>query len=183
MTAPDPTPGGGTGIDRLLRDELTELVIQASRCIETDPEQARRCIQRAAELVRSASGGPVINVPGLACAGGLAPWQKTKLAAYIDSNIGRRLLTRELSAQMNMSPGHFFRMFRISFAMSPHRYIMNCRVRRAELMMATSRESLARIACACGLSDQAHFSRIFRTIVGTSPSNWRRRSQYQRSPG
>ena len=179
MTAPDPTPGSGTGIDRLIRDELTELVIQASRCMETDQDQAKRCIRRAAELVRSASDGPVINVAGLASAGGLAPWQKKKLADYIDSNISRRLLTRELSAHMNMSPGHFFRMFRISFAMSPHRYIMGRRVRRAELMMATSRESLARIACACGLSDQAHFSRIFRTIVGTSPSNWRRRSELE----
>jgi AraC-like DNA-binding protein len=153
---------------------LTELIIQANQCMETDQEQARRCIQRAAELVRSTGGCSVCAIDPLAACSGLAAWQRKKLTAYIDSNIGQKILTRDLAAHVQMSPGHFFRMFRISFEMSPHRYIMNRRVQRAELMMATSGESLARIAFACGLSDQAHFSRIFRSIVGVSPSDWRR---------
>jgi len=55
-----------TPIDGLIRAELAELVVQASRCMETDQELARRCIRRAAELVRSFSGAPIIDLPALA---------------------------------------------------------------------------------------------------------------------
>jgi AraC-like DNA-binding protein len=39
--------------------------------------------------------------------------------------------------------------------------------------MLTTRASLSEIALRCGMSDQSHFTRSFRRIVGESPSSWR----------
>jgi AraC-like DNA-binding protein len=40
--------------------------------------------------------------------------------------------------------------------------------------MLTTSESLSQIALACGLADQAHLSRRFRQVTGTTPGAWRR---------
>ncbi len=34
-------------------------------------------------------------------------------------------------------------------------------------------ESLSEIALSCGMSDQAHFTRAFRRVVGETPNRWR----------
>jgi AraC family transcriptional regulator len=41
-------------------------------------------------------------------------------------------------------------------------------------MMRTSDIALAQIAVVCGWSDQSHFCRSFRRVVGLSPDEWRR---------
>jgi len=63
--------------------------------------------------------------------------------------------------------------------MSPHNYIVSRRVEYAKDRMANSNDSLSVIALDCGLSDQAHLSRIFRRAMGTTPSAWRRFSMSQ----
>jgi AraC-like DNA-binding protein len=40
--------------------------------------------------------------------------------------------------------------------------------------MLSSQLPLSDIALSCGLSDQSHFTRVFRRIVGETPSAWRR---------
>ncbi|WP_225890025.1 helix-turn-helix domain-containing protein [Indioceanicola profundi] len=48
------------------------------------------------------------------------------------------------------------------------------RIERAKHLMLTTDEPLARIALDCGLADQSHLTRLFRTRVGMSPQSWRR---------
>jgi AraC-like DNA-binding protein len=44
----------------------------------------------------------------------------------------------------------------------------------AQGLMLTTGETLCAIALRCGLSDQSHFTRLFRRIVGETPYAWRR---------
>jgi transcriptional regulator GlxA family with amidase domain len=174
MLQPDSVPAGRAGIRSWAGDEVAELVMEASRFFETDRSKARSCIQRAARLViQKREGGPLRFEP-LVVQGGLSVWQMEKLMAYIESNIGCKILAVQLAAHVHVSLGHFFRAFRRSFGMPPHTYVMRRRILRAEVLMATSEVSLARIAIDCGLSDQAHLSRTFRRIVGVTPKMWRR---------
>jgi AraC family transcriptional regulator len=52
--------------------------------------------------------------------------------------------------------------------------LMRRRILRAQKLMLTSRLPLSQVAVECGLCDQAHLTRLFRRIVGTSPCAWRR---------
>jgi len=161
-------------VETLVGDELAQLIIEANTSFDADPYKAKCCIQRAAAVVRGKNARGPHDMDTPAVRGGLAAWQIKKLTAYIESNIGDRILAFELAALVRVSMGYFFRAFRTSFGASPHAYIMRQRILQAEVRMATSRDSLARIALDCGLSDQAHLSRAFRRIVGVSPNIWRR---------
>lgn len=51
---------------------------------------------------------------------------------------------------------------------------MKMRIKKAQQMLASNDGSLSDVAAETGFSDQAHFTRIFRQLTGTTPSHWRR---------
>jgi AraC family transcriptional regulator len=80
----------------------------------------------------------------------------------------------DLAAIARLSTSQFFRAFRKSFDETPHAYITRQRVRRAQVIMRSSQEPLSQIALDCGMTDQSHFTRVFRKVVGINPGMWRR---------
>jgi AraC-like DNA-binding protein len=114
--------------------------------------------------------------------GGLAPWQTKRLVAYVRENIGKRMKAYELAALVKLSTSHFQRAFKVSFQQTPAIYITQQRMRVAQCLMLTTAYPLARISLECGLCDQAHFSRLFRRVMGQSPQLWRRQFTADPSP-
>jgi AraC family transcriptional regulator len=152
---------------------LERLVDAATIANDGDRDKARDALQSALALLtdRNRSGNCVRpNLPR----GGLAPWQARRVAAYVSENIGTSLRASELSKLVRLSYSHFNRAFKVSFKQTPTSYIMRQRVSLAQEKMLTTAHSLSRVALECGLCDQAHFSRMFRRIVGQSPRLWRR---------
>lgn len=106
--------------------------------------------------------------------GGLAGWQKRRLIAYIDAHLTGTIRVEELAELLNLSESHFGRTFRCTFGTSAHDYLTRRRIEVSQSLMLTTREPLCAIALRCGLSDQSHFTRVFRRIVGETPYAWRR---------
>lgn len=80
----------------------------------------------------------------------------------------------DLSNIVNLSPYHFSRVFRRTFAMSPYQYLLQCRVNRARHLITTTHRSLLDIALDTGFVGASQFSRAFRRIIGQAPSELRR---------
>ena len=106
--------------------------------------------------------------------GGLAPWQIRRVTTHIEMNLDGAITTKDLATLARLSSYHFCRAFRHSFGDSPHGFVMRRRVERAQGLMLTTNASLGQIAADCGLTDQAHFNKLFRRFVGESPGVWRR---------
>ena len=156
-------------------ETLVQLLAAAITTFDSDRDTAKGCIQRAAELLqvrKDREGHP--GKKSLALRGGLAPWQVKRVASYIESNIHSRLRVPDLARFVQLSNSHFSRTFRESFGDTPFAYITRQRIRRAQLTMLSSADTLSQIALDCGMCDQAHFTRVFRRVVGISPSLWRR---------
>ena len=100
-------------------------------------------------------------------------WQKRRLTVYIDTHLSGRIRVEELAELLNLSESHFSRAFRCTFGTSAHDYLTRRRIEAAQGLMLTSEETLCAIALRCGLSDQSHFTRLFRRIVGETPYAWR----------
>lgn len=150
-------------VSRLLRD-AQDLRAQ-DRCA------ASPVLARAARLIHPES--EVADRPVVP--GGLAPWQTRRVATLIEARPGASLPLCRLAAEVRLSRGHFARAFKRSFGVTPHAYVTERRIARAKALMLAAETPLSTIALECGLSDQAHFSRLFRRLTGETPLAWRRR--------
>jgi transcriptional regulator GlxA family with amidase domain len=74
-----------------------------------------------------------------------------------------------------VSEAHFIRSFRATFGETPNRYLQRRRVERAMFLLRSTERSVTEICMAVGFSSLGTFSRVFRDIVGESPSVYRRR--------
>jgi AraC-like DNA-binding protein len=68
---------------------------------------------------------------------------------------------------------HYRRDYKRTFGMPARIWTRHRRIELAQGLMLTTGASLSEIALSCGMSDQSHFTRSFRRIVGEAPSSWR----------
>ena len=109
--------------------------------------------------------------------GGLAAWQERRAKELISANLEGNLSTGDLARECSLSAGHFARAFRRSTGLSPHKWLVWCRVEKAHALLRDGGLSLAEIARACGFADQSHFTRAYTRLRGISPGAWRRQRE------
>ena len=62
----------------------------------------------------------------------------------------------------------------LATGLPPHQYVIARRVERArQLLQAGTNLSLAEVALRAGFSDQSHFCRHFKRLVGVTPGRFR----------
>jgi len=105
---------------------------------------------------------------------GLSQSALRRVEDYVDANLDAALDIDELAALVRMSPSHFTRSFNRSVGLTPHRYVIQCRVGKARELLTTTDLPLTEIALNIGFSDQSHFSRRFQEFVGMPPGAFRR---------
>lgn len=93
--------------------------------------------------------------------------------SYIEGNLESRITIDQLAATAGWSRSHFQRVFGEKVGVCPTEYIQLRRIQAAMVMMRTTSEKLSAIAINCGHGDQAHFTRVFRRLVGMPPRRWR----------
>jgi AraC-like DNA-binding protein len=161
--------------------DVSTLVNHARAALNTDLEVARACLDQISAVLVDGHAGPPHLRPGVspgkspsALKGGLTPWQIRRISDYIDEHLADPISLGTLSSIGRLSCGHFCRAFKISMGLTPHAYVQRRRIELAKSMMLDTDESLSQIACACGLADQSHLTRLFRQHVGQTPLAWRR---------
>jgi transcriptional regulator GlxA family with amidase domain len=93
----------------------------------------------------------------------------------MDGAYGEPLDVPSLARIAHVSEAHFIRTFRATFGETPNRYLQRRRVERAMFLLRSSDRSVTDICMDVGFSSLGTFSRVFRDIVGESPSVYRRR--------
>lgn len=104
----------------------------------------------------------------------LAAWQLRRAVDFIEENFARNVRLEELAGLTGLSQSHFSHAFKASTGVAPHQWHMNARVERAKQMLLRSDAPLTSIAAETGFADQAHFTRVFRKAVGTTPALWKK---------
>jgi AraC family transcriptional regulator len=149
---------------------LPSLIDAAVEAFDNDRETSRRYLLRASALLSAKHGVRRRSQSR----GGLFAWQVNCVVDHIEAHLADKITAMDLANLIEVSIGHLFRSFKISVGVTLFHYITLRRVELACTMMRTTREPLSQLALACGLSDQAHLSRVFRRITGMTPSAWRR---------
>lgn len=117
---------------------------------------------------------PAIRSRQKAISAALAGWQRDLAVRHLLGRLTDDFPVAELASCCGLSRSHFTRAFKVSMGISPHRWLVHERVRRAGELLERTDDSIAQIALSCGFCDQSHLTRIFRAVIGTSPAAWRR---------
>jgi AraC family transcriptional regulator len=176
-------------IGNIFQDVLPETIgFQERRC-ETDPTVARFAAHFKNELENTSYTGKLYG-ESLAMAfsfhllekhgrlaktikfpsGKLSAGQLRRSLEFIHANLAEDLSIEQLADQAYLSAFHFARLFRNTVGLTPHQYILQNRIERAKrLITKSSYLNLTEIGLSVGFFDQAHFTKSFKRVVGTTP--------------
>jgi AraC-like DNA-binding protein len=79
----------------------------------------------------------------------------------------------QLAAELGTNRFVLMREFKRSYGITPHAFLMRLRIERARDRLARGADIVA-VAIELGFADQAHFTRLFKRVVGTTPARYAR---------
>jgi AraC-like DNA-binding protein len=91
----------------------------------------------------------------------------------MDRSYAEPLDVKSVAAIAHVSEAHFIRSFKSVFGETPHRYLQRRRIERSMFMLRETERSVTEICFDAGFSSLGTFSRMFKEIVGESPSVYR----------
>lgn len=103
------------------------------------------------------------------------PARLTAVLECFHAHVATPIRLETLAAAARLSPFHFCRLFKATTGLSPYQFQLGLRIQRAKRLLREPehrRLSLARVASACGFSDQSHLTRHFKRLVGTTPARF-----------
>lgn len=96
-----------------------------------------------------------------------------QIRAYIDCNITKNIKISDIAQNFSFSQEHIIRIFKKYYGITPHRYILESKIRLAMIMLKTTDMRIDEIAEKLSFSDSHHFSTQFKKVVGYKPSLYR----------
>ncbi len=89
-------------------------------------------------------------------------------AAHVD-----RWISQFHEGVRDPSPGYFGEAFKASTGLTPFRFILERRVRRAKELLLDRDIPIAEVALRVGFANQSHFTVNFKKLTGKTPSRFR----------
>ncbi|MEG4344672.1 AraC family transcriptional regulator [Microcoleus sp. A003_D6] len=126
----------------------------------------------ALHLLRHHCTVKITNSPKL---GKLSPSKLQQIIDCIQDNLDRDIGLAELAEVVQMSSHHFGKIFKQSTGVSPHQYVLQCRIERAKKLLSNPQLTLADISQSVGCCDQSHFTNVFRRYTSMTPRQYRDR--------
>ncbi|MBV8867019.1 MAG: helix-turn-helix transcriptional regulator [Acidobacteriaceae bacterium] len=105
---------------------------------------------------------------------GLVPRALRRVRAKIEANLDADLTLESLAQETGYSRAHFLRMFRAATGLTPHQYILDLRLKRAQERLREETASIVDVALSCGFSSQSHMTTVFRRHLRTTPGEFLR---------
>ena len=94
------------------------------------------------------------------------------IVSYIEDNVNSAICLSDLASLAGVSRYHFCRIFRDALGMTPMRFVEQTRIRRAQVLLKSRKQSLREIARLVGYTDHSHFSRRFAVHAKCTPSEF-----------
>jgi transcriptional regulator GlxA family with amidase domain len=105
--------------------------------------------------------------------GGLRPHAIRRVREFVDDHLDQRIDLAAMAAIAGLSTYHFARAFKLTQGDTPHVYVMQRRIERAQDLLVRTDLALSEIAARTGFADQSHLARHFRRRFGIPPSTFR----------
>lgn len=98
---------------------------------------------------------------------------------FIDQNLSKPLKITDISAYLGISENYLYKSFMNVMRISPSRYLLQYKVKRAERLLRTGNYTVEQISKMLGFSSLFHFSKTFKDFFGASPKQYLKNISFQ----
>jgi AraC-like DNA-binding protein len=99
--------------------------------------------------------------------------QVTRAREFIAANFSEDLSLAMIAKTVHMSTFYFCKQFKKATGVSFTNYLGRVRIEKAKEMLLDPHARVSEVAFECGFQSLTHFNRIFRKLVGESPTTYR----------
>jgi AraC-like DNA-binding protein len=96
------------------------------------------------------------------------PKTVTRAMAFLQAHACDRVSLEDASKAAGVGLFHLIRLFQKHTGLTPHAYLTQIRITRSRDLLRLGRP-VAQIALEVGFADQAHFTKRFKQLTGTTP--------------
>ena len=121
-------------------------------------------LELLAEASRSKIGADEKNLPG---------WL-LQTEEFLRENFAESITIEEISKIADVHPVHLSRVFRAKFGCTIGEYVRSLRVEFAAKQIVSTEFPLCEIAQTAGFADQSHLHKIFKSVFGLTPVEYRK---------
>ena len=100
--------------------------------------------------------------------------QIEQIRLFIACRIMENIKISEIAEHFYVSEEHLIRLFKKSYHITPHQYILQSKLRLAMIMLRTTKDSIEEISNRLNFSDPRHFSAQFKKHIGIRPLAYRK---------
>ena len=107
----------------------------------------------------------------------MIPWNTQivdEIKNYIRNHLDSHITLQEISNKVYLSPNYISTLFRQVTGQTITQYILDNKIRHAALLLSNNELTLSEIAAKLGFYDQFHFSKVFKSFTGQSPTKYRK---------
>ncbi len=94
--------------------------------------------------------------------------------SLLEKSSSEELHLDDIARAVDLSPYHFLRLFKRELGVTPYRYLLQARVRKAVELLAATNQPVTEIAFDVGFGDLSNFINAFRREIGCSPGQFRK---------
>lgn len=135
---------------------------------ESLPYAESMSIALSAHLLKNYSTAQIKLITGV-----LSKRDSLAVQDYIHSNLTAPLTVGELSNLAGLSIHQFSVLFRRTFGLAPHQYVLKVRIDLAMVLLKTTELPIVHISQQVGFTTQSHFTRVFRQQQRLTPKQYR----------
>lgn len=96
---------------------------------------------------------------------------------YMMQNLHQPMKVPALSAMVGLSASSFFALFKSATGLTPLDFFIRARMRRAGELLEETPLQIKEVAARLGYDDQFYFSRLFKSVHGMPPREYRARKE------
>ncbi len=109
--------------------------------------------------------------------GGKERYDLTAAKKYLEENYPHPITVSDLAAKLHISEKHFSKRFKNAFGVTPKRYLTTVRLRNACELLTDTDMKVKDVAVSVGFVSQLVFCDFFKTGMGLSPTEYRKRKR------
>ena len=90
------------------------------------------------------------------------------------NNYYRGITVAEIAEHVSVNRSYLYKLFEQTFGMSPKEFLTRFQVSRAKELLTWSDITIESVAWSCGYKDALAFSKVFKKMMGVSPTTYRK---------